>query len=65
MSKHIFVLGQVWIASTFGLFIELNLLTPKLVYNVLLITLIGCMIGLIPCIGMYRYSPVDGMTIRV
>ena len=65
MSKHIFVLGQGWIASTCGLFIELNLLTPNLVYSLLLITLIGCLIGLIPGIGMYRYSLVDGITIRV
>jgi putative ABC transport system permease protein len=61
----IFMLGQGWIASRFGLFIELNLLTPNLVYGLLLITLIGCLIGLIPGIRMYRYSLVDGMTIRV
>lgn len=61
----IFMLGQGWIASRFGLFIELNLLTPNLVYGLLLITLISCLIGLIPGIRMYRYSLVDGMTIRV
>lgn len=61
----IFMLGQGWIASRFGLFIELNLLTPNLVYGLLLITLIGCLIGLIPGIRMYRYSLIDGMTIRV
>ena len=61
----IFMLGQGWIASRFGLFIELNLLTPNLVYGLLLITLTGCLIGLIPGIRMYRYSLVDGMTIRV
>ena len=61
----IFMLGQGWIASRFGLFIELNLLTPNLVYGVLLIALIGCLIGLIPGLRMYRYSLADGMTIRV
>ncbi|MDH3762178.1 MAG: ABC transporter permease [Gammaproteobacteria bacterium] len=61
----IFMLGQGWIASRFGLFIELNLLTPNLVYGLLLITLTGCLIGLIPGIRMYRYSLVDGMTIRI
>lgn len=61
----LFMLGQGWIASRFGLFIELNLLTPNLVYGLLLITLIGCLIGLIPGIRMYRYSLIDGMTIHV
>lgn len=61
----IFMIGQDWIASNFGLFIELNLLAPNLVYYVLSITLIGCLIGLIPGIRMYRYSLADGMTIRV
>lgn len=60
-----FILGQGWIASTFGLFIELNLMTPNLVYSVLLIALVGCLIGLIPGIRMYRYSLADGMTVRV
>ena len=60
----IFMLGQGWIASRFGLFIELNLLTPNLVYGVLF-ALTGCLIGLIPSIRMYRYSLIDGMTIRV
>jgi putative ABC transport system permease protein len=61
----IFLLGQDWIARTFGLFIELNLFTPNLVYIVLLIVLFGCLVGLIPGIRMYRYSLVDGMTVRV
>lgn len=61
----IFMLGQCWIASRFGLFIELNLLTPNLVYVLLSLVLPGCLIGLIPGVPMYRYSLVDGMTIRV
>jgi len=61
----IFLLGHDWIARKFGLFIEMNLLTPNLVYVVLLVTLIGILIGLIPGIRMYRYSLIDGMTIRL
>lgn len=61
----IFLLGRDYIARAFGLFIELNLFTPNLVYVVLLVTLLGCLIGLIPGIRMYRYSLADGMTVRV
>ncbi|MDH3629758.1 MAG: ABC transporter permease [Gammaproteobacteria bacterium] len=61
----VFLLGHGWIARQFGLFIEMNLLTPNLVYVVLLVMLIGFLIGLIPGIRMYRYSLIDGMTIRI
>ncbi|UCH40554.1 MAG: ABC transporter permease [Gammaproteobacteria bacterium] len=61
----LFLLGQDWIARSFGLFVELNLLTPSLVYVVIAVALLGCLIGLIPGIRMYRYSLVDGMTVRV
>lgn len=61
----IFLLGQDWVARSFGLFIELNLLTPNLVYVVITVTLLGFLIGLIPAMRMYRYSLSDGMTIRV
>jgi len=60
----IFVIGQGWIAQTFGLFMNLNLFTLNLVYMVLLVVLFGGLIGLIPGIRMYRYSLIDGMTIR-
>ncbi|MGI9316304.1 MAG: ATP-binding cassette domain-containing protein [bacterium] len=53
------------IARKFGLFIEMNLLTPNLVYVVLLVMLIGFLIGLIPGIRMYRYSLIDGMAIII
>ena len=52
-------------ARSFRLFIELNLLTPGLVYVVIAITLVGGLIGLIPELRMYRYSLADGMTGRV
>jgi len=61
----IFLLGQGWIAHTFGLFIGLNPFTLNLVYIVLLVALFGCLIGLIPGIRMYRYSLIDGMTVRI
>jgi putative ABC transport system permease protein len=43
----------------------LKLFSLNQVYIVLLVALFGCLIGLIPGIRMYRYSLVDGMTIRV
>ena len=57
--------GQDWIASEFGLFVELNLLNQNGVYVVLLVALFGCLVGLIPGIRMHRYSLADGMTVRV
>ncbi len=57
--------GQGWIASEFGLYIGLQLISLKQVYVVLLVALFGCLIGLIPGIRMYRYSLIDGMTIRI
>lgn len=59
------LLGQDLIARSLGLFVELNLLTPSLVYVVISVALLGCLVGLIPGIRMYRYSLVDGMTVRV
>ena len=57
--------GQGWIASEFGLYIGLKLFSLNQVYIVLLVALFGCLIGLVPGIRMYRYSLIDGMTIRV
>jgi len=57
--------GQGWIASEFGLYIGLKLFSLNQVYVILLVALFGCLIGLIPGILMYRYSLIDGMTIRV
>jgi len=57
--------GQGWIASEFGLYIGLKLFSLNQVYVILLVALFGCLIGLIPGIRMYRYSLIDGMTIRV
>ena len=58
-------LARDWIANSFGLFIELNLLTPELVYVVIAVMLVGGLIGVIPGVRMYRYSLADGMTVRV
>lgn len=57
--------GQGWIASKFGLYIGMKLFSLSQVYIVLLVALFGCLVGLIPGIRMYRYSLIDGMTIRV
>ena len=48
-----------------GLFVELNLFTPGTVYVIVAVALLGCLIGLVPGIRMYRYSLADGMTVRV
>jgi len=56
---------QGWIASEFGLYIGMKLFSLSQVYIVLLVALFGCLVGLIPGIRMYRYSLIDGMTIRV
>ena len=57
--------GQGWIASEFGLYVSLKLFSPNQVYILLLVALFGCLVGLIPGIRMYRYSLIDGMTVRV
>ena len=57
--------GRDSIAQAFGLFVELNLFTPGTVYVVVAVALLGCLIGLVPGIRMYRYSLADGMTVRV
>lgn len=56
--------GQGWIASEFGLYLGLNLLRDEQVYLLLLVTLFGSLAGLIPGIRIYRYSLIDGMTVR-
>ena len=61
----IFLFGQNWIAREFGLFVELNLLAPGPVYVLCAVALIGCLIGLVPGIRMYRYALIDGMTVRL
>ena len=57
--------GQGWIASEFGLYIGLKPFSLNQVYVIFLVAVFGCLIGLIPGIRMYRYSLIDGMTIRI
>ena len=61
----IFLFGQNWIAREFGLFVELNLLAPGPVYVLSAVAVVGCLIGLVPGIRMYRYALIDGMTVRL
>ena len=61
----IFLLGQDWIAHALGLCIDLNPFTLSLVYIVLMIALFGCLIDLVPGIRRYRYSLIDGVTVRI
>jgi len=60
-----FLFGQGFLASEFGLYIELNLITVKLVFLVVAVALSGGLIGLFPALRMYRYSLADGMAVRV
>jgi putative ABC transport system permease protein len=60
-----FLFGQGFLASEFGLYIELNLITVKLVFLVVAVALSGGLIGLFPALRMYRYSLADGMVVRV
>lgn len=61
----ILLFGQGWIAREFGLYLGLKLFSANQIYVVSLVALFGCLIGLIPGIRMYRYSLLDGMTVRV
>ena len=65
LTYGMFLLGQDWMAYAFGLFIGFNPYVPNLFYIVLLVALFGCLIGLIPGIRMYRYSLIDGMSVRI
>ena len=57
--------GQGLLTREFGLFITLNWFTINELYIVLMVSMCGFLIGLIPAIRAYRYSLNDGMTVNV
>jgi len=61
----IMLFGQNWIAQQLGLFVTLNWFTSNQLVILSLVALLGFLIGLIPGIRIYRYSLIDGMTVRV
>ncbi len=58
------VLGREWLAREFGLFVGLDWFSPDRLYILLLVFGCGVLIGLIPGYRAYRYSLLDGMTVR-
>ena len=50
--------------SAFGLFPGLDLFNAATVYLLLAVAAVGCLVGLIPAPRIYRYSLIDGMTVR-
>ena len=58
------MLGREWLAREFGLFVGLDWFTPDRLYILLLVFSFGVLIGLIPGYRAYRYSLLDGMTVR-
>jgi putative ABC transport system permease protein len=62
--ESVLLLGRDWIAREFGLFPGLDLFSVETVYLLLLVAVIGCLVGLIPALRIYRYSLIDGMTVK-
>ncbi len=58
------MLGRDWLAREFGLFVGLDWFSPDRLYILLLVFVCGVLIGLIPGVQAYRYSLLDGMTVR-
>ncbi len=62
---HVLLLfGREWLAREFGLFVGLDWFTPDRLYILALIFCCGVLVGLIPGFRAYRYSLLDGMTVR-
>ena len=58
------LLGREWLAREFGLFVGLDWFSPDRLYILFLVFVCGVLIGLIPGVRAYRYSLLDGMTVR-
>ena len=63
--EGVLVFGQEWFGHRFGLNVRLDLLSAHTVYLLSIVATVGCMAGLIPALRLYRYSLIDGMTVRV
>ncbi len=57
-------LAQDWVASELGLFVSIDWFSINQFYIVLLVAIAGCLVGIVPGIRIYRYSLVDGLSIR-
>ncbi len=58
------LVGRDWLAREVGLHVGLDWIAPDRLYILLLIFCCGVLIGLIPGYRAYRYSLLDGMTVR-
>ncbi len=65
MVYGLMVVIQPWLESQFGLYLVISWPTLTELILLSIIAGCGCIVGLIPGIRIYRYSLVDGMTIRV
>jgi len=65
MVYGLMVLLQPWLESTFGLYVAISWPNTTELMLLMIIAVCGFVVGLIPGIRIYRYSLVDGMTIRV
>lgn len=57
-------LAQDWVATELGLFVSIDWFSINQFYIVLLVAMAGCLIGIVPGVRIYRYSLVDGLSIR-
>lgn len=61
----IILLGQDWMAQQLGVFITLGLFTANQLLILALVVLLGCLVGLVPGVRVYRYALIDGLSVRV
>jgi len=59
------LVGQPWLESRLGLFIEVGSASARELGLIITVGIAGALIGLIPAYRIYRYSLADGMMIRV
>ncbi len=57
--------GRDWLAREFGLYVGLDWFTPVQLYMLLAVCVAALLVGLIPGLRAYRYSLLDGMTVRI
>ena len=56
---------QPWLGATWGLYIVSGIPGPGELLLVAVVLVLGCLVGLVPGIRIYRYSLADGMSVRM
>ena len=59
------LLLQPWLEAAWGLYIVTGMPGPGELLLVCVVLVLGCLVGLVPGIRIYRYSLADGMSIRM